>query len=161
MGGASPATRGKSASLSKLGWGPQKYTPPPRLGLENKRNWLVYTISGCICKLLQNTTLSIYTTPGPPSAPGVVYILTAVFYSSSDIHQEIVYTSHVPIFSKPKPGGGVYIWGAYEGAHPLKAPISLGAPERNLAMPWCNLKTKTQHLVSTLSSPDWILSSEK
>ena len=82
------------------------YTPPPGLGLEKIRKWLVYTISWCICKLLQNTTLSIYTTTGARSAPVVVYIQTAVFWSSLHIHQEMVYTSHFLIFSRPKPGGG-------------------------------------------------------
>jgi len=47
------------------------------------------------------------------SAPVVVYIQTAVFYSSLHIHHQIVHTSHFPIFSRPKlkPGGGVYLWG--------------------------------------------------
>jgi len=41
----------------------------------------------------------------------VVYIQTALFYSSLHIHHQIVHTSHFPIFSRPKPGGGVYLWG--------------------------------------------------
>jgi len=41
----------------------------------------------------------------------VVYIQTAVFYSSLHIHHQIVHASHFPIFSRPKPGGGVYLWG--------------------------------------------------
>jgi len=41
----------------------------------------------------------------------VVYIQTAVFHSSLHIHDQIVHTSHSPIFSRPKPGGGVYLWG--------------------------------------------------
>ena len=49
-------------------------------------------------------------TPGVRSAPGVVYIQTVVFYSSLHIHHQIVHTSHFPIFSRPKPGGGVYLW---------------------------------------------------
>ena len=65
----------------------------------------------CTCKLLSNTTLSTYTTLGARSAPGVVYIQTAVFYSSLHIHHQIVHTSHFPIFSRPQPGGGVYLWG--------------------------------------------------
>ena len=40
----------------------------------------------------------------------VVYIQTAVFYSSLHIHNQIVHTSHFPILSRPKPGGGVYLW---------------------------------------------------
>jgi len=38
----------------------------------------------------------------------VVYIQTAAFYSSLYIHHQIVHTSHSPIFSRPKPGGGVF-----------------------------------------------------
>ena len=40
----------------------------------------------------------------------VVYMQTAVKYSSLHIHHHIVHTSHFPIFSRPKPGGGVYIY---------------------------------------------------
>ena len=54
---------------------------PPSLGLEKIRKWLVYTISWCICKLPQNTTLSIYTTTGARSTPVEVYIQTAVFWA--------------------------------------------------------------------------------
>jgi len=32
--------------------GPQRYTPPPGLGLEKIGKWLVWTIWWCICKLL-------------------------------------------------------------------------------------------------------------
>ena len=42
-------------------------------------------------------------------APVVVYIESVVFWVSLHIHQEIIYTSHFLIFSKPKPDGGVYI----------------------------------------------------
>ena len=45
--------------------------------------------------------------PGP--GPGVVYIQTAVFYNSLHIHHQIVHTSHFPIFSRPKPGGGINV----------------------------------------------------
>jgi len=41
----------------------------------------------------------------------VVYMQTVVKYSSLYIHHQIVQTSHFPIFSKPQPGGGVYLWG--------------------------------------------------
>jgi len=41
----------------------------------------------------------------------VVYMQTAVKYSSLHIHHQIVHTSHFPIFSRPQPGGGVYLWG--------------------------------------------------
>jgi len=65
-------------------------------------------------------TPKIYTTTG--FGPGknremagvddlVVYMQTAVKYSSLYIHHQIVHTSNFPIFSRPKPGGGVYLWG--------------------------------------------------
>ena len=44
--------------------------------------------------------------PGGASRPGA----SVVFYSSLHIHHQIVHTSHSPIFSRPKPGGGVYLW---------------------------------------------------
>ena len=47
------------------------------------------------------------------------YIQTAVFYSSSHIHHQIVHTSYFPIFSRPKPGGGVYLWGPNKGKSKL------------------------------------------
>jgi len=43
----------------------------------------------------------------------LVYMQTAraaVFWGSLHIHQEMVYNNHFLIFSKPKPGGGVYIY---------------------------------------------------
>jgi len=43
--------------------------------------------------------------------PGVVYIQTGVFYSSLHIHHQMVHTSHFTIFSRPEPGGGVYLRG--------------------------------------------------
>jgi len=46
---------------------------------------------------------------GFSSAPGVVYIQKAVFYSSLHIHHQIVNTSHFPIFSRPKLGGGINV----------------------------------------------------
>ena len=58
-----------------------------------------------------NTAVCIYTTPGALRAPRVVYIESVVFYSSLQTHHQIVHTSHFPIFSKPKRGGGVYLWG--------------------------------------------------
>ena len=48
---------------------------------------------------------------GPKVGTGVVYIESIVFYSSLNIHHQIVHTSHFPISSMPKPGGGVYLWG--------------------------------------------------
>jgi len=80
------------------------YTPPPDLGLEKIRKWLVYTISWCLCKLPQNTT-SIYTTAGVymQTAPVVVYIQTAIFWGSLHIHQEMLYTSHFLFFLGPNP----------------------------------------------------------
>ena len=53
----------------------------------------------------------IYATPGALRAPGVLYIESVLFYSSLHIHHQIVHTSHFSIFSRPKPGGGVYLWG--------------------------------------------------
>ena len=50
-------------------------------------------------------------TPGALRTPGVVYIESVVFYSSLHIHHQIVHTSHFPIFSRPNPRGGVYLWG--------------------------------------------------
>jgi len=38
-----------------------------------------------------------------------LYIESVVFYSSLHIHHQIVHTSHFPIFSRPQPGGGVYL----------------------------------------------------
>ena len=48
----------------------------------------------------------------------VVYMQSAVKYSSLYIHHQIVHTSHSPIFSKLKPGGGVYLWGPNEKGLP-------------------------------------------
>jgi len=48
---------------------------------------------------------------GALRAPEVVYIESVVFYSSLHIHHQIVRISHFPIFCRPEPGGGVYIWG--------------------------------------------------
>jgi len=44
--------------------------------------------------------------PGGAKRPRLVYIQTAVFYSSLHIHLQMVQSSHFPIFSWPKPGGG-------------------------------------------------------
>jgi len=44
----------------------------------------------------------------------LVYMQTAVKYRILYIHQEMVYTSHFLIFSRPKPGGGVYFWGPHK-----------------------------------------------
>ena len=68
-------------------------------------------MSWLLCKLPQNTAVCIYTTTGALRAPVVVYIESVVFGVSLHIHQEMVYTSHYLIFSRPKPGGGVYIYG--------------------------------------------------
>ena len=43
---------------------------------------------------------------GGAARPVVVYIESVVFWGSLHIHQETVYTSHIRIFSRPKPGGG-------------------------------------------------------
>jgi len=45
--------------------------------------------------------------------PGVVYIESVVFYSSLHIHHHMVHNNHFPIFSRPKPSGGVHLWGPY------------------------------------------------
>ena len=42
--------------------------------------------------------------------PFFVYIESVVFWGRLHIHQEMAYTSHFLILSRPKPGGGVYIW---------------------------------------------------
>ena len=68
--------------------GPQRYKPPPGLGLD--KNMEIAGVDDL-----------------------VVYIQTAVFYSSLHIHHQMVHTSHFPIFSRPKPGGGVYLWGPH------------------------------------------------
>ena len=41
----------------------------------------------------------------------VVYMQTVVKYNTFYIHHQIVHTSHFSIFSRPQPGGGVYLWG--------------------------------------------------
>jgi len=82
------------------------YTPPPALGLEKIRKWLVYTISWWICKLPQHTAVCIYTTTGAV----VVYIESVVLLGTLHIRQEMVYTSHLCIFFRPKTGGGAYIY---------------------------------------------------
>ena len=40
----------------------------------------------------------------------LVYVQTVVFWGSLHVHQEMAYTSHFLNFSRPKPGGGVYIY---------------------------------------------------
>ena len=40
----------------------------------------------------------------------LVYMRADPKYSNLYIQKEMVYTSHFIIFSKPKPGGGVYIY---------------------------------------------------
>jgi len=48
--------------------------------------------------------------PGGAARPrGGVYRGCCIL-GSLHVHEEIVYTSHFLIFSRPKPGGGVYIW---------------------------------------------------
>jgi len=73
----------------------------------------VNTISSRICKLPPNTAVCIYTTTGALRAAVVVYIESVVLWGSLHIHQEMVYTSHVLIFSRPKTWGGVYIYTVY------------------------------------------------
>ena len=43
----------------------------------------------------------------------VVYMQTVLKCNTFYIHHQIVHTSHFPIFFKPKPGGGVYLWGPH------------------------------------------------
>ena len=45
------------------------------------------------------------------SALGVVHIESVVFHRSLHMHYQMDHTSHFLIFSTPKPGGGVYLWG--------------------------------------------------
>jgi len=79
-------------------------------GLRKRRKCLAYTISWCICKLPQNTTLSIFTTTGARSSPVVMDIHTAVFLAVR-IYAKKWYTPVIFWFSsRPKPGGGVYIY---------------------------------------------------
>jgi len=57
--------------------GHHKYAPPPRLGLEKIRRWLVYTISWWICKLPH----FLCTPPRGFAAPLWWCIYTAVFWA--------------------------------------------------------------------------------
>jgi len=41
----------------------------------------------------------------------LLYMQIVVKYNPFYIHHQIVHTSHFPIFSRPQPGGGVYLWG--------------------------------------------------
>ena len=75
--------KGLGCRVQGLGLGPQRYTPPPGLGLEKIKKWLVWTIWWCICKLLNFTIVCIYTTKSSTQAislfflgpnPVVVYI---------------------------------------------------------------------------------------
>ena len=67
------------------------YTPPPGLGLKNMAG---------VCHFSVNMH-HIYNS---------INIQTSVFWVSLNIHQEMIYTSRFLIFSRPKPGGSVYIW---------------------------------------------------
>jgi len=69
--------------MKLLFYGPQRCTPPPGLGLEKIRKWLVGTIWWCIYKLMYFTAVCIYTTKWSTPAislfflglnPVVVYI---------------------------------------------------------------------------------------
>jgi len=80
------------------------------LGPEKIRKWLVYIISWYTCKLPKYIAVCIYTTTGALHAHVVVYVDIAVYLGSLHVYQEMVYTRHFLIFSRPKPGGGVYIW---------------------------------------------------
>ena len=102
-------------------------------GKHGKKTQILKTIKTCPEKTPRATigTPKIYTTTGLGPRKNremagvddlVVYMQTAVkysslyiesvvFYHSLHIHHQIGQTSHFPIFSRPKPGGGVYLWG--------------------------------------------------
>ena len=63
----------------------------------------------------------------------VVYMPTAVKYNSLYIHHQIVHTSHFPIFSRPKPGGGVYLWGV--NLNPLIFLVAAARPPPAVCLP--------------------------
>ena len=63
-----------------------------------------------MCKLLKNTTLSIYTTPGARSAPVVVYIQNAVF-SAVCIYTKMWYTPAIFLFLLSPNSVVVYSYG--------------------------------------------------
>ena len=77
------------------------------------RKWLVCTISWCVFKLIKYGAKHITTGRGAPpwGAPKahLVCVCVASYVSSLQIHQGMVYTSHFLSFSRPNPGGGVYI----------------------------------------------------
>jgi len=68
----------------------------------------MYTISWCICKLPKYTPVCVY---HHGAVHVVVYIDIVVYLGSLHIHQEMAYTTHFLILSRPKPGGGVYMYG--------------------------------------------------
>jgi len=72
-------------------------------GLRKIRKCQVYTISWCICKILK------YVAKRARSAPVVVWVVA--YLNSLRIHQDVVYISHLLIFSRPKAGSVVCIIG--------------------------------------------------
>ena len=83
---------------------------PPGFGLgKQENNWCVPfpCVHANCSNMYQNTQPRGCGSP-PQSAPKAPLVCVAVYLSSLHIHQDMVYISHF-FFSKPKPGGGVYI----------------------------------------------------
>jgi len=126
--------RGVAKEPPKMGWASGLFILATGFPKRGFLLWLYYLIG----------TPKIYTTTGLGPRKNremvgvddlVVYMQTAVKYSSSYIHHlggaarprggvyrkccilqqymhhQIVHTSHFPIFARPQPGGGVYLWG--------------------------------------------------
>jgi len=69
----------------------------------------MYIMSWCICNLCKYEQKNI-TGESAPRWGAPMARLVCVCLRSLPIHQETLYTDHVLILSRPKPGGGVYIW---------------------------------------------------
>ena len=98
----------KHCRVFNLIWGHHTYTPPPGLGLEKMRRWLVYTMSWYICK--RKTQQILCTPPRGRAAPPwwCIYKLENLGQFAHTPRNGI----HHPFsdFSRPKPGCGVYIY---------------------------------------------------
>jgi len=58
--------------------------------------------------------------PGGSKRPRAGVYTNCDILGSLHIHHRMVHTSHFPIFSKPKPGGGVHLWGPYSIVRPTR-----------------------------------------